>query len=234
MTGNHRRYVSGLACLAVVALGAAACRPKPRPTTTTTTTTRAQTTTTVMEHDGGGMDHGHMPDKFNHPPTEQQKKDALAWVDATRAANQNLTVAELQRRGYIGIGDFQHYVKPEFTRDDKFLDPTAVESFFVRNGVAAAAMYVYNSKGLNTTVEDAPDIAGTWTMWHNHVLPYQSADPMDPNFFKLGVDPKTGQPHYRTDSPMIHVWITKGPNGCGPFASAGVGEGSCIKELANY
>jgi hypothetical protein len=233
MTGDRHRYMRGVAFGAVAALAAVSCtRPGTGPRTTTTarptTTVRPTTTTTTMDHGHGGMDHGHMPDRLNHAPTEEQKKSALAWVDATRKAvkDANLTVAKLQQMHYINIGDGVHWVKPEYTRDELQLEPTAVESFAVFGGQIAAAMYVYNPKGLNTTVNDVPDIAGTWTMWHNHVLPYRSNDPMSDDFFRLF------GPYTRTDSPMVHVWLQ--PNKCGPFASAGVGEGSCIPELATY
>jgi len=182
----------------------------------------------------GGHDHT-MPDRLNHAPTEEQKAAALKWVDETRAAVKadGLTslsgaqlTAKLQSLHYVAICDGVHWVKPEYTRDDIFLDGHHVESFAVFGGQIAATMYVYNSKGLNTTLNDVPDIAGNWTMWHGHVLPYRSNDPTKDDFFRLG------GPYVRTDSPMIHVWLH--PNKCGPWASAGVGEGSCITELANY
>jgi hypothetical protein len=168
-----------------------------------------------------------MPARLDHPPTEEQKAAALKWVADTRAAvaAQGLTVQKLQEMHYINIGDGVHWVKPEYVRDQHYLDPNYIESFAVFGGRPVAAMYVYNPKGLQTTLDDVPDIAGNWTVWHNHVLPYRSNDPTSDDYFRLG------GPHRRQDSPMIHVWFQ--PNRCGPFASAGVGEGSCIPELAN-
>jgi hypothetical protein len=239
MTGDRHRYRHGVALAAVVALVASGCtRPwwAPKPTTTTstaggkTTTTRTaggKTTTTM-----GGMDHS-VPDRLNHAPTEEQKAAALKWVDETRAAvkEDGWTVAKLVANHYISIGDGIHYVKPEYTRDDFELDPHHIEAFAVFNGKPAAAMYIYNPKRLDTTMADVPDIAGNWTIWHGHDLPYKSDDPNNDDSFRLGAD-KNGVVHMRHDPPMIHVWFQ--PNKCGPWASAGVGEGSCIKELANY
>jgi hypothetical protein len=232
MTGDRHQYLRGAAYAAVAALTVAGCTwrggtPKTTTTVARPTTTMARPTTTM-----GGHDHT-MPDKFNHPPTEQQKKDALAWVDATRAAlkEDGITAAKLPGLGYINIGDGVHWVKPEFTGDTSYLDPHRIESYAVFGGQIAAAMYVYNPKGVNTTLNDVPDIAGNWTMFHGHQLPYRSADPNSPDFFRLGAGPD-GVMHWRSDSPMIHVWYK--PNKCGPWASAGVGEGSCIPELANY
>jgi hypothetical protein len=228
MTENRHRYLRGAAFGAVAALAAVGCYRPPTPggpTTTRPPTTRPATTTTTA----AGHDHGNMPDKFNHAPTEEQKAAALKWVTDTRNAVKATgwtTSADLEKNGYIGIGDTIHWVNPAYTRDEFQLDPEHVESFAVFGGRIAAAMYVFNPKGLDTKVEDAPDIAGTWTMWHNHVLSYKSDDPTKDDFFRLF------GPYRRTDSPMIHVWMQ--PNKCGPFASAGVGEGSCIAELASY
>lgn len=223
MKGTSHRCLRGVAFGALVALAAVSCtRPGSRPGRTTTT----PRPTTTMGH--GGMDHGHMPARLDHDPTEEQKAAALKWVDDTRAAvkEDGLTLEKIKQMHYVGIGDGVHYVKPEYTRDDHELDPHHIESFAVFGGKLAAAMYVYNPKGSETTIDDVPDIAGNWTMWHNHVLPYRSDDPTSDDFFRLG------GPYVRTDSPMVHVWLQ--PNKCGPFASAGVGEGSCIPELANY
>ena len=223
--GDRHRYARGIGCAAVAALAVAGCSRPGTPRPTTTTTQPRPTTTTTTGHGGHGHD---TPDRLNHPPTEEQKKAALKWVDDTRKAvqEQGLTVEKIKAMHYINIGDGIHYVKPEYARDDKHLDPYAIESFAVFGGKIAAAMYVYNPKGLETTLDDVPDIAGSWTMWHGHRLPYQSDDPMDDKYFKLG------GPYVRNDSPMIHVWLQ--PNKCGPWASAGVGEGSCITELATY
>jgi hypothetical protein len=229
MIGDRHRYLRGvaLASAAAMALGAAGCnRPgTPKPVTPTTSTTAAPGS--GSGHDDGGMDHS-MPDRLNHPPTAEQKAAALKWVDETRAAVKadGLTVEKLKAMHYINIGDGIHYVKPEYARDDLFLEPHHIESFAVFGGQIAAAMYVYNPKGANTKITDVPDIAGNWTEWHGHVLPYRSNDPNSDDFFRLG------GPYTRSDSPMVHVWLQ--PNKCGPFASAGVGEGSCIKELATY
>jgi hypothetical protein len=225
MTGNRHRYLRGVALGAVAALALASCNRPGRPPKPTTTT--APKPTTTMSH--GGMDHGNMPARLDHDPTEEQKAAALKFVDDTRKAVQEdgLTLEKIKQMHYINIGDGVHYVKPEYTRDEYYLDPHHIESFAVFGGQLAAAMYVYNPKGKDTTLDDVPDIAGNWTMWHDHVLPYASDDPTSDDFFKLKIGGVS-----RHDSPMIHVWMK--PNKCGPWASAGVGEGSCIKELATY
>jgi hypothetical protein len=231
MTGNRHRYLRGVALGAVVALVAAGCtRPWWTPRSTTTTTRGTPTTRTTPTTAGGGHEHNHSP-RLDHPPTEEQKAAALKFVDETRAAvaGQDLSIASLERQHYVGIGDGQHWVKPEFTRDDFQLDPHHIESYTVRNGRAAAAMYIYNPKGLETTMDDVPDIAGNWTLWHDHVLSYRSNDPNTDDFFRLCIGANCFTRH---DVPMFHVWFQ--PNACGPFAGAGVGEGSCIKELATY
>jgi hypothetical protein len=231
MTGSRHRYVRGVAFVgAVAALAAASCtRPWGTPRTTTT---RARPTTTMgHSHDGGmdGMDHAaaHSP-RLDHPPTEEQKAAALKFVDETRAAVKadGITFAKLQSLHYVGIGDTVHYVKPENVRadieDHQYLNPHRVEAFTVFGGKIVAAMYIL----AGAEMTDVPDIAGSWTIYHDHVLPYRSDDINSDDYFRLG------GPYSRHDSPMIHVWLE--PNKCGPFAGAGVGEGSCIAELANY
>jgi len=174
------------------------------------------------------MDHS-IPDRLNHPPTEEQKAAALKWVDDTRKAvkEDGITLDYLKAHHYIDIGDTIHWVKPEYTRDDINLDGHYVEAFAVFGGKPMAAMFIYNPKRLDTTLADVPDIAGNWTIWHTHDLPYKSQDPTSDDFFRLSFSGKV-----RHDPPMIHVWFQ--PNKCGPWASAVVGEGSCIPELANY
>jgi hypothetical protein len=230
---RDRCYRRAIACGALAALSVVGCtRPGNPPGPTSTT---RPTTTTTAGHGG----HGHeVPDHLNHPPTEAQKTAALKWVDDTRAAVKAQGLADLRGAAltkkfeelhYIPIGDYMHWVKPEFTVDEHFLDPTHVEVFTVTGGKITAAMFVYNPKGEQTTMADVPDIAGNWTQWHGHRLPYASNDPTSDDYHKLKFFP----PNFvRDDQPMIHVWLE--PNRCGPWASAGVGEGSCIAELASY
>jgi hypothetical protein len=201
------------------------------PTTTPTTDGHGHTdhdhanltTTTVMDHGGGGMDHGGMDHGgatgsghhigFDHPPTEAQQAAARDLIKRTRDAVRGrfVTVAQLQAAGYFTIGDAltgtNHFVKPAFHRDATNLNPNAIESFAVRNGRVVAAMYVLTNGSKSA---DVPDLAGNWTQWHDHTLPFQSANPNLDAYYRLGGTAT------RQTAPMLHVWITA--NACGPFA----------------
>jgi hypothetical protein len=182
------------------------------------------TTTTTAGHDHGGG-HGHTPDRLDHEPTADQKAAAVDLIRRTRAAvkEQGITLAKLQERGYINNGDGIHWILPEYARDGIEIDPYRVESFVVRSGRVQAAMFSLN---LGETMDDVPDIAGNWIVWHSHRLRYQSADPADDRYFKLAI---LGPGTYRDTSPMFHIWLEKHP--CGPFAGTEREEGSCLPEI---
>jgi len=184
-----------------------------------------------MDHGGAaaggmpGMGHGHMPATLNHAPSEAQKAGAKRLIADTRAAaarHGQTTLAGLIAQGYISIGDeitgTTHYVKPAYHYDQYNLDPDHVEAYAVRMGRPVAAMYIL-SNGTDET--DIPDVAGNWTMWHNHTLSWQSNNQYSPGYYRLG-----GM-FVRKTASMLHVWLTK--HNCGPFAGTDVGgmTGSC-------
>jgi hypothetical protein len=187
-----------------------------------------------MDHGGSGatmpgMPGMHGPARLDHDPCDAQKAAARKLVADTRAAvarmRQN-TLAGLMSQGFFSIGDgitgTTHYTKNSVRNDSYNLDPDHVEEYAVRNGRVVAAMYVL---GVGMTMDNVPDIAGNWTMWHDHVLTWQSNNPNSPAYYKLG-----GM-FSRREPPMLHVWLEK--NDCGPFAGtdAGAMSGSCVKGI---
>jgi hypothetical protein len=194
-----------------------------------------------MDHGGGGMDHsgggggggmGHMdmPARLNHPPCDAEKAAARKLVTDTRAAVKRQgrdTLAGLIAQGFFSIGDavtgYNHYTRVDLRTDQYNLDPEHVEEFAVKNGRVVAAMYVL-SPGM--TMDNVPDIAGEWTMWHSHVLSWRGNNPKTKAYYQLfGA-------YSRQEPPMIHTWLV--PNDCGPFAGttifgvSGGMEGACL------
>jgi hypothetical protein len=178
---------------------------------------------------GGGMPGMHGPARLQHEPCEAQKAAARKLVADTRAAvarKGQTTLAGLMAQGFFSIGDelsgTTHYTKVALRNDNHNLEPDYVEEYAVRNGQVVAAMYVL---GVGMGMDNVPDIAGTWTMWHDHVLPWQSNNPSSRAYYRLG-----GM-FSRREPPMLHVWLKK--NSCGPFAGtdAGAMSGSCIKGI---
>jgi hypothetical protein len=233
-TRRSRAFGTMLAVGATGALIAAGCsRPGGG---IRTTTTRYQPTTT-MDHggegcmpgmvmpgcpdDGGGgpMDHAHGGGAsgsghhigYDHEPTQAQKEAAWDLIVKTRRAVGNISVATLMARGYFTIGDAatgtNHYVNRPYHYDQYNLDPNHVEAFAVRGGRVVAAMYIL-SNGM--TAKDVPDIAGNWTQWHDHTLPFRSNNPTVNGYYQLG------GAYMRQTAPMLHVWLV--PNSDGPFA----------------
>jgi hypothetical protein len=215
---NGGRILGGAALAATVAVVASCTWPPTNPGRTTTTAAPATTTTATT---APGHNHGN-PDRLNHEPSEDQQRAALQFVADTRQAviDDGLTLEKIQGMHYINIGDGVHWIKPEHTRDEFQLDPHRIEAFVATGGRLRAVMYVMK-KG--TTMNDVPDIAGNWTIWHEHYLPYRSADPMNDDYHRLGGT------NYRQSSPMLHVWLE--PHPCGPFAGTNREEGSCLPEL---
>jgi hypothetical protein len=160
-----------------------------------------------------GMDHD-MPENLNHEPCDAQKDAAHLLIAETRAAVRADgldNVMTLRARGYISIGDeatgVTHYVMPSYHYDRYELDPHHVEAFAYKQGRVVAAMYILSN---GKTMADVPDVAGVWTMWHYHNLPFRSSNPYSNGYYQLG------GAYMRETAPMLHVWLER--NACGPFA----------------
>jgi hypothetical protein len=159
--------------------------------------------------------------------TPAQRTAAQELMDETTAAVAGLTdLASLQAAGYaprtasveqivdqfasVGGGPL-HLFNQEYMDDGREIDPRAVESMVLNvtpdgNAELVAAMYVLEP---GKTMDDAPDIAGELTTWHqDHGDAARSA---------------SGQPKL---PPMMHVWLVDQP--CGPFAGTdGLHETDC-------
>jgi hypothetical protein len=243
MRTSYRALRNTMVATAAVAVGAIGCTgtgPAPDPGSGIIATPYAVDCPGGMDHSGGGMDHGggggmpgmpgmHGPARLQHEPCEEQKTAARKLVADTRAAvkrkGQN-TLAGLMAQGFFSIGDeatgTTHYTKNALRNDAHNLEPDYVEEFAVRSGRVVAAMYVL---GVGMSMDNVPDIAGNWTMWHDHVLNWQSNNPNSPAYYRLG------GLYSRREPPMLHVWLEK--NACGPFAGtdAGAMSGSCVKGI---
>ena len=135
--------------------------------------------------------------------------------------------------GYQSIQDavtgYEHYINWSYIDDGKILDPDYPESLVYRayrdgRRELQAAMFMLTSKD---TLDTVPDVGGALTQWHIHDnLCFTN----EPGAWKVrGLTTADGSctpPLVKapTQTPMIHVWITKHP--CGPFAALeGVGGG---------
>lgn len=164
--------------------------------------------------------------------TPSQLEAAVALVTDTRDALDGLYArpADAEAAGFVWIGDgrrvggFQHYVHHGRLSDGKVLDPAAVESLVYEHTadgpVLVSAMYLLEP---GSTIEDAPEVAGGLTVWHDH----QNLcwDPGGTRLAGVLVDGRC-QPggELRATSPMLHVWLED--HECGPFAGIeGHGEG---------
>ena len=176
-----------------------------------------QTTTTMGDH---GMDHGGGGAPGDLTPAQIARANKLVADTKASVQRQGLTVAMLRntnQSGFVSIGDamtgVEHFVHPARHYDGKEFDPSAIEAFAVKrvNGVETivAAMYIMEN---GKTMNDTPDIAGDWTMFHDHVLSFRSSNPRDPGYYQLAF----GGGFSRRTAPMLHVWLVDNP--CGPFA----------------
>jgi hypothetical protein len=197
--------------------------------------TGGRTTTTAMPADHG-MDHS-IPDRLNHAPTPEQIQAAIKLVDDTKAATVNLrTKQQAAAAGYNDIGDRMHFTNGTYREDGRELDPNRIESLVYNptSGQLMAAMYNMEP---GTTMANVQDIAGNWTIFHNHdYLCWQSTVKGTPGYTRLGgvvVNGKcTGTSVKHEAVLMIHVWVI--PNSCGPFATIpGEGAGSCLPNFPN-
>lgn len=161
-----------------------------------------------------------------HEAAEALVADTLAALDETPYADYNAAVAD----GYVSIRDeitgHEHLVHPGYFANDTILDPNEIESLVYEVSVndgskkLVSAMYLMPP---GTTLDDAPDIAGDVTKWHDHQnLCWDGARVagilVDGKCVPGGV--------FRPTPAMLHVWVTDHP--CGPFAGiegGGHGEG---------
>jgi len=252
--GSRRWAATALAAAAVMGVGLVGCSRGGGTGGSGGGLPGLRTTTTAMDHGDGGAGHddhgggatpgggtggGGAPSGghdghgggFDHPPTAEQKQRANKLIADTKASAQRqglTTLAGIRAAGYISIGDEMtgttHYVMPKYHYDGKELDPNAIESFAVRQGKPVAAMYILEN---GDTMANVPDVAGNWTMWHLHTLPFRSSNPRENGYYQLG-----GR-YRRTTAPMLHVWLVDNP--CGPFAGTDTTNmtGSCAPEAGH-
>jgi len=166
--------------------------------------------------------------------TPEQVLRAQALIDASTAGlapyaglvGRAALSAALLRRGYVSAGDdrftnFEHYLNAGFMNDGVELNPTKVESVVLQreadgSWILGAAMYILN-KG--KTMLDVPEIAGTFTTWHDH-------PGICWNGSVLGFGGDCTQATFEPFAPMLHVWVT--PQVCGPFVGTEGFGGTCV------
>ncbi len=148
-------------------------------------------------------------------------------VETTEAMKAFPDEAALQAAGYVSIGDggtgWEHYIHVGLIADPAYLDPNGIESIVLKvnpDGTkeVASAMYLLP---FGFTMEDAPDIAGDLTPWHDHQnLCWEGSR-------VVGTTNATGscvRGEFRATQPMIHVWMME--HECGPFAGIEGSHGS--------
>ncbi len=168
--------------------------------------------------------------------TPEQVQRAQALIDVSTAATsqyssfvgQTALREALIQRGYTSIGDsftgFEHFTHSGFLNDGIELNASKVESIVLQrqsNGlwVLGAVMYILNN---GKTMADVPEIAGTFTTWHDH----QNLCWNGSVVVGFLVNGTCSAGVFRATAPMLHVWMTS--QVCGPFiGTEGFGGGSC-------
>ena len=135
--------------------------------------------------------------------------------------------AALRADGYVSIGDsgtgFEHFVNSAYLADGIELDVNKVESIVLQrqpdsSWILGAAMYILNN---GKTMNDVPEIAGTFTTWHDHQnLCWEGLQVVG-----LLINGTCTRGTFRPTPPMLHVWMT--PQACGPFAGTELFGGGC-------
>jgi hypothetical protein len=161
--------------------------------------------------------------------SENQRAAAQALVDDVRAEMARFSdPVSVEAEGYVSIGDgitgFEHFSHPVLRMDPITLDPRRPESIVFRvnpdgSKELVSAMFIMPP---GQTMDDAPDIAGTLTTWHDH---------QDLCWMGDRVVGRTSTPgecafgEFRVGQPMMHVWLVEHP--CGPFAGLEGHGGDC-------
>ena len=201
----------------------------------------ADTSTSPDEHDhtGDAVDTAEHDHATEAAPTDEDlpyPASFAAWLDTAdtpehRAAAEKLLVdtteamqafpdeAAVQAAGFVSIGDgatgWEHYINVDRIMNPAILDPSDIESIVLKvnpDGTkqVASAMYLLP---FGTTMDDAPDIAGDLTTWHDHQnLCWEGVRVVG----TTGADGSCARGEFRPTQPMIHVWMIDHP--CGPFA----------------
>jgi hypothetical protein len=153
------------------------------------------------------------------PTPEQRERAERLIVETTEAMAAFPDEAAVQAAGFVSIGDgatgWEHYIHVDRIIDPAVLDPEGIESIVLKvhpDGTkeVASAMYLLP---FGATMDDAPDIAGDLTVWHDHQnLCWDGVR-------VVGTTDATGscvRGTFRPTQPMLHVWVIDHP--CGPFA----------------
>ena len=184
---------------------------------------------------GGGHDHD-IPARLDHDPTAEQLDAARELIADTKAATTRYEdVAAAEAAGFTSIGDgrsgVEHFVNQAWNSDDVSLDPDKPESLVYKvhpDGTRELTTVMYILPP-GSTIDDAPDIAGNLTVWHDHDnLCFDDNGRIAG--FSVGGRCVPGGELVQT-APMLHVWVK--PNDCGPFAGTDAGQmtGSCVQDL---
>lgn len=190
--------------------------------------------TTIVDDDDASAARIYSISDSRLTPEQVLRAQALIDVSTTATAQYAGLVgwsalnAALLQRGYTSIGDsltgFEHYTNSVFLNDGIELNASKVESIVLQrqsNGlwVLGAAMYILNN---GKTMADVPEIAGTFTTWHDHQNLCWNGS-MVVGFLVNGT---CTAGVFRATPPMLHVWMTL--QACGPFiGTEGFGGGTC-------
>jgi hypothetical protein len=191
-------------------------------------------------HSHGDDDHAHIEEAVHQSTgpvislddsriTPQQREAAQQLIDVTTEAMARFPdVESVQAAGYVSIGDgrtgYEHFIHIGHLVDSgSVLDPERIESIVAQvnpDGTKeiVSAMYILPP---GFTMDDAPDIAGELTMWHDHQdLCWEGIRVVA----TLDADGNCPRGTFRPTPPMLHVWLVEHP--CGPFAGIEGSHGS--------
>ncbi|MCU1578401.1 MAG: rane protein of unknown function [Rhodoglobus sp.] len=177
------------------------------------------------EHGGAGQgngdpthDHGGAASAVAVTGAQQARADALI-SSTTQALAAYADVSAAENAGYRWIGDgttvgqYRHYVQPQYLLDSDVLDPAHVESLVYRTQADGSLQLVSGMYILppGDTRADVPDVGGDLTPWHIHTNLCWSRDGTIAGTNDSGSCP-AGSFNAPTP-PMLHVWIVDNPDG---------------------